>query len=99
MYKHFGDKLVYASSDHPDLTILTSKRPDGALTVIIIHLGTEALSYPLLVDGFDSYEPAAVWRFDLEHSVERDAEQQFDGIVTLTFPPQSITLYVLESGQ
>jgi hypothetical protein len=93
LYQRFGSELVGASSDDPDLSIYSALRDDGALTVMVINLGSEERTYPLRIDGFATTE-AQVWRFDAEHAAEQIGTQTLAGEITL--PAQSMTLYVLE---
>jgi hypothetical protein len=93
IYKRYGDELVYASSDDPDLSIYAALRDDGALTLVAINLGPEERGYPLQVEGFAADE-AQVWLFDAEHDAESIGTQTLSGEITL--PGQSMTLYVLE---
>lgn len=95
MYQHMGDRLLYASSDHPDLTILASRHVDGKMALLVINLGTEPSSYPLLIKGLDAPVEAEVWRFDLSHNADPDTSQTLDPKTTLSLPPQSVTIYIL----
>lgn len=94
MYQHFGEELLYSSSDDADLSIYAAQREDGALTVMIINLGPEEKQTPLRVDGRDTDAPAEVWLFDAEHQAEQIESQTLTSGDTITIPSQSITLYV-----
>jgi hypothetical protein len=95
MYKHLGDGLVYASSDDPDVSIYAALRDDGALTLILINLGPEEQTKPLLLDNFEPTAPAEIWLFDADHPAEKVAEQTIASGDQITLPAQSITLHVL----
>lgn len=95
MYQHFGNELVYASSDNPDVSIYASLRDDGALTIVIVNLGPEAQTKPLQLDSFESPAPAEVWLFGADHRAERTGEQTIASGDQITLPAQSISLYVL----
>jgi hypothetical protein len=94
MYKHFGDKLLYASSDDPDLSVYAARRDDGALTLIVINLGPEEKQTPLRLENVTAGGPAEVWLFDAEHQAEQIGVQSLVDGAEIALPPQSITLYV-----
>ncbi len=94
MYQHFGENLVYSSSDDPDLSIYAAQREDSALTVMIINLGPEEKQTPLRIDGRDTSGSAEVWLFDAEHQAEQVESQTLVSGDIITLPSQSITLYV-----
>ena len=96
IYQRFGSQLIHASSDDPDLSIYAALRDDGALTLVVINLGSEERTYPLHLDGFAAGE-AEVWRFDADHRAERVGTWMVTDKVTL--PAQSITLYVISAGE
>ncbi len=95
MYKHFGDILLYSSSDDPDLSIYASRREDGALTIMIINLSPEEKSKPLRFENMKSTTMAEVWLFDIDHLAERVGEKPLSNEVELILPPQSISLYII----
>lgn len=95
MYQQFGDELLYASSDDPDLSIYAARRQDGTLTVMVINLGPEEKRKPLQLDHVTSTGPAEVWLLDVSHSAERlGFETILDG-TEIILPPQSISLYIV----
>ncbi|HEX8682930.1 MAG TPA: glycoside hydrolase family 44 protein [Ardenticatenaceae bacterium] len=96
MYQQFGTDLVYASSDDPDLSIYAARREDGALTVMVVNLAPEEKTKPLRIGNFAMTEPAELWLFDEEHPAEQMGTQSITNGDTLTFPPQSVSLYVLK---
>ncbi len=94
MYKHFGNELVYTSSDDPDLSIYAARR-DDALTLILINLGPEEQTKPLLLDHAKPAGPAEVWLFDASHQAEKIGDRVITSGDHITLPAQSITLYVV----
>ena len=96
MYKLFGDQLVYSSSDDPAVSVYAARRDDGALTIMAINLGDEAVTRPLQLAGFTPAGPAQVWRFDAEHQAEQVEDQPLADGTELTLPPQSMTLFVVK---
>jgi hypothetical protein len=94
IYQHFGSELVYASSDDADVSIYAALREDGALTLVIINLGSEEMTKPLEVKGFKLKNSAEVWLFDADHPVEMMGEQTVSSGDDITLPAQSISLYV-----
>jgi len=92
LYKKFGNELVYASSDDPDLSIYAARREDGALTVMIINLSLEEKTKAIQIGDQTPLE-AEAWLFDPDHEAENIGTVELtDGIGV---PAQSITLYLL----
>jgi hypothetical protein len=92
LYEKFGNELVYASSDDPDLSIYAARREDGALTVMIINLSLEEKTKAIRI-GDQAQVQAAAWLFDPEHKAENIGSVNLsNGII---IPPQSITLYIV----
>lgn len=95
MYKHFGEELVYASSDDPEISIYAALRDDGRLTLMVVNLASEARTKPLYLAGVGQSVPAEVWLFDIAHAAEKVAEQSFSSGEEVTLPAASLSLYVL----
>lgn len=95
IYKRFGSELVYTSSDDPALSIYGALRDDGALTLVVINLGSEERTETLMLDGVEPAEPAELWLFDAQHQAEYVGEQPLVDGEPITLPAQSISLYVL----
>lgn len=93
MYKKFGDELIYSSSDDPDLSIYAARRPDGALTVMIINFSHEEKTKDLRIGDQDQMR-AETWLFDPIHRAENMGMLELSGQINV--PPQSITLYILQ---
>jgi hypothetical protein len=93
LYKQFGSELVYSSSDDPLVSILSARREDGALTVLLINLSDEEIRKPLLI-GDEELEQAEIWLFDQTHNAENLGLQTVlpDGVI---LSPQSLTLLVI----
>jgi len=95
MYKHFGDELLYASSDDPDVSIYAAWRHDDTLTLMLINLGPEEKRKPLRLENVTPTGPAEVWLFDADHQAERIGAQAIADGAEIALPAQSISLYVL----
>jgi hypothetical protein len=95
MYKRFGQELLYASSDDPDLSIYAARRQDGALTLMIVNLGPQEKRKPLRLDNATTAGPAEMWLFDADHSVELVGTQTISSGAEITLPARSVSLYVL----
>jgi beta-xylosidase len=91
LYKKFGNELVYSSSDDPDLSIYAARREDGALTIMIINLSLEEKTKAIRI-GDQARAQVEAWLFDQDHKAENIGAMELSGAIT--FPPQSITLYV-----
>jgi hypothetical protein len=95
MYKHFGDELLYTSSNDPDVSIYAARREDGALTMMIINLGPEEKHKLLHLADATAPSRANVWLFDADHQAEVIGTRVIADGTEITLPPQSISLYVL----
>jgi len=102
LYNRFGDELVYAAADAPDVMVVAANRDDEALTLMAVNLGDAAVSRPLRLVGH-SGGPAEVYRIDETNLVDLPAvpdgrevmppQLLADG-TTLTLPARSATLIV-----
>ena len=93
LYKKFGTELVFSSSDDPDLSIYAAQREDGALTIMVINLSLEERTKAVQI-AEQSQGRAETWLFDPAHKAENMGIFALSG--PITFPPQSMTLYVLQ---
>jgi hypothetical protein len=92
MYKRFGDRLVYAASDDPDLSIYAARDSEDRLTVLVINLSSEAKDKRIAIEG-QADAVADVWLFDPGHNAVPAASVDFSE--ELSIGPQSMTLFVL----
>ncbi len=92
MYKKFGNELIYSSSDDPDLSIYAARREDGTLTIMVINLSLEEKTKALRI-GDQTQVQAEAWLFDPAHKAENVGRLELSN--ELTFPPQSVTLYII----
>ncbi len=95
IYQAFGQDLVFAACDDPDLGIYAATGTEGGLAVIIVNLGSAAQNPPVLIEGEDA-NLAAVWRFDeanLLHALDASGEQLGD---SWHLPGYTITLLKFE---
>lgn len=93
IYKQLGDRLLYSSSDDPQVIILAAERQDGALTILLINLSDVEIQKPLLV-GEEAPQEAEMWLFDQSHNAEDLGLQPVlpDGLI---LSPQSLMLLVI----
>jgi hypothetical protein len=95
----FGDTSVSTSVANPDhvSAFAAQRASDGALTVMVVckHLGdTTPVSVNLA--NFTANGPAQVWQFTSANTIDRLADATVgNGTVSLTAPPQSVTLLVI----
>ena len=92
-YKRFGNRLLYASSDNPNLSIYAARKDDNTLTLLIINLGADEKTTPLKPGNFTPANAVRVWRFDAGRNAERIGEEQLGDDNSIVLPEQSITLY------
>lgn len=95
LYREFGSELLYSSSDDPGVSIVASRREDGALAVMLINLGAEAVTKPLRIEGFTPSGSAGVWLLDETHNAENTGMLELSGDPDVTLPPYSATLLVI----
>ncbi len=93
MYQRFGTEQVRAVSDDADVRIYAARRPDGALTVMIVNLGPSPATKPLTVVGAGNVA-AQTWLFDATHKAEKMADTNLGSSITV--PGQSMTLLVVQ---
>ncbi len=104
LHHRFGSQSVTAvSSDEQQLAVYAARRPeDGALTLIVINKSlTTPLTSSLSLAGFDPGPGAAVYRYsaaNLTAIVHLPDQGVTPTGFTATYPPQSITLFVLTPG-
>jgi len=82
IYQEFGENLVFAACDDPGLGVYAATGPDGRLTTILINLGSEAVTRPVIVDN-ENYDLASVWGFDetdLLHELTLTADEVEQGL-------------------
>jgi hypothetical protein len=94
MFSRFGNQRVYASSDQQYVSVYAAKRPDGALTLMIINLNSEPKTVNLRIDNFNGGQ-AEVWKLDLQNRAEQVQSVQLAAINTLNLSRESVTLYIL----
>lgn len=103
LYRRFGDELVYAAADAPDVMVVAAQRTgDGALTLMAVNLGDAAVERPLRLAGHPG-GAAEIYRIDETNLVGLPAvpdgrevmagQTLTDGSI-LSLPPRSATLIV-----
>jgi len=93
----FGDTWVSSSSaDQRRLAVYGAQRSsDGTYTIMVINKTTSSLTSTLSLSGLILSGAAQVWQWT-GGSISRQADQSVGaGGFTATYPPQSITLFVL----
>ncbi len=102
LYRRFGQEQVYAATDASDVMVVAARRDDGALTLLAVNLGDEAMERPLRLVGHGG-GAAEVHRIDETNLVELPAvpdgrevmpSQMLGDGATITLPPRSATLFV-----
>ncbi len=88
LYKQFGKTLLETQSSDSDLVVLSAKKENGTLTLIVVNLADNAKTFTLESTGQKSGTPAEVWRLDADHKAEKISDSSY------TVPKQSVTLYV-----
>jgi len=96
LYQRFGTQLIEASTDKDLVSIYAAKRDDGALTLMVINRSDQAQPLPVQLHGFTPEGAAEVYRLDATHNAEKIESQQIADGSSITLPPYSMTLYVLQ---
>jgi hypothetical protein len=96
LYQRFGTQLIEASSDKDLVSIYAAKRDDGALTLMVINRGDQEQWLPVQLHGFTPSGAAEVYRLDESHKAEKIESQPIADGSSITLPPYSMTLYVLQ---
>jgi Glycosyl hydrolases family 39 len=93
MYHKFGNELIYSSSSNSDLSIYAAKRADGSITTMVINLSLNVETQSLRIEK-ESAQQAETWLFDPSHPVTDMGATDLSA--PINFPPQSITLYIVQ---
>jgi len=103
-HHRFGsESLTATSGDEQQLAVYAARRPeDGALTIMVINKSlTAALTSSLSLSGFTPGPAAGVYRYsaaNLNAIVHLPDQAVTAAGFTATYPPQSITLFVLPAS-
>jgi len=92
LYQQFGSELVYASSDSPELSIYAARKPAGALTLLVVNLGDQAVTQTVWLHNFVPDGQAEVVLFDETHAVQAMPPVNVSAAFKHDFPRASITL-------
>jgi hypothetical protein len=82
IYQEFGENLVFAACDDSDLGMYAASGVDGRLTAILVNLGSEDVTLPVIIDS-DNYGLTSVWGFDetdLLHELTLTADEVEAGL-------------------
>lgn len=105
LFDMFGTELVYAAvgdeqgAEHPTVTAYAALGEGGALTLMVINRGEEAVTMPLSLDGH-SGGTAEVYRLIETSAADGTAAQPVESIdladgAALLLPPLSVNLYII----
>ena len=94
MWQRFGDELLYASSDDPQISLYAARQKD-TLTLMIINLSDQPQRRPIMLDHFAVGGPAQVRLFDKDHPATAQPDVTLTSRSDYTVPPLSITLLAI----
>jgi hypothetical protein len=97
LYRSFGRRLVWAESRVEDVSAYASLRDDGALSVLMINLGSQPARADLQLSGFAPGGAAEMWRLDRDHLAERLASVSVLPAAGFDLPAESVTLLLVPS--
>lgn len=90
MYRHFGDRLIYASSPDDEVTLAASLCPDGDVSLIAVNATLEGKELPLLINGIDGLPNTKTLLLAKDRLAEEiEVEEVWSGGV-MAFPPESM---------
>ncbi|HOQ99273.1 MAG TPA: hypothetical protein PLJ35_10690 [Anaerolineae bacterium] len=95
MYKGFGQERLAASCDRPGLSLYAAQRADGALTLLVVNLGAQAVRTPVTLEHFAPAGRAEVRLFDKDHKAEALAPVPVAERFECEFPARSATLLTI----
>ena len=95
MYQEFGNKLVLSGCDDPQIGVYAALDQDDVLTVMLINLGEDDITRPLLIEG-QQRGLIEIWRFDEAHLAEPIESDLFGGLEEIMLSEQSVTLLKLK---
>jgi hypothetical protein len=95
LYQQFGQELVQASSDQPNLSLYAARKPDGTLTLVVINLGDQAMTQAVTLQHFAPSGQADVVLFDETHAAEAMPPVDVAASFKYEFPRASITLLTI----
>lgn len=88
-----GGSATVIPTDDSDLSIYSARREDGTLTVFVVNLSLEEKTKAIRIEVRGQVQ-AEAWLFDPTHQAENMGK--IDITNTITGPPQSITLYIIQ---
>ncbi len=96
LYRHFGTRLVHASSDDERLPIYAARRDDGTLTLVVVNHGDEPRSAQVAIEGYRPAGAGELWSFVEDRPVE--LRGTFAPAQPVLFEPRSATLLAIPEG-
>lgn len=98
----FGETGVQtSSSDQSQLAVYAASRSDGALTIMVINKTGATQSSPVTIGNFSANGTAEVYRYSTANlnQIVRESDLNLNsGVINGNFPPNSISLLVIRSG-
>jgi hypothetical protein len=102
LYREWGQmQLAVESPDEALLPAFASRRSDGALAVLALNKDPQqARPVELAFTGFRPAGQAEVWQQDAARPAGEKMEAlRFDGLLSVTLPPYSATLFILPAAR
>jgi hypothetical protein len=95
MYQKFGENLVFSGCDNEQVGVYAALDREGALSVMMINLGSTEISMPVVIEGKER-TIRDLWRLDRDHMAEELGINSITNLEIFTLPGQSVTLLTLE---
>jgi hypothetical protein len=96
-HSKFGDTWVHsASSDQSQLAVYGARRTsDTKYTILVLNKTAAALTSSLTLSGISTTAPAQTWLWTGGTISPTGSTPIHSGVITATYPPKSMTLYVV----
>jgi hypothetical protein len=95
LYSQFGETLLAAFSDDPLVSVYAARRIDGALTLMLVNIGPEAVEKPLAIAGLPDGATGELLRLDAEHSAAPVEAPALSAEMTIVLPAESVSLLTI----
>jgi alpha-L-arabinofuranosidase len=98
LYRQFGTELLYANSGVPDVSLYAGRRDDGRLSLLIVNLADNAADVPVQLSS-KRPQQAEMWQLDAEQKPESGTTFTWPTDDIISFPAQSVTLFLIEQSE
>jgi hypothetical protein len=94
IYKRFGNHLLAATSDQPQVSVFAAKKDDGSVTVIFVNRGETAVKQPLQLEKGDKLALTEAYLFDKNNKAQAFPPPAFHNGDPVELTGYSVLLYI-----